>query len=344
MVKKYKAKSQYKYDCIPFNQGKNKLVFFTAPASELWQMLSINRRIEDKDEGYQRTLSIARVRDIAKYVGLGNPVPISILITLDTGKFKIDKNKILLKKTPDVGWVIDGQHRLAGAHESKSNIPLPVIAFLSLPLEGQIQQFVVINKEAKGVPTSLYYDLLKHLPDKSTADQAKERATDIAQLLKTREDSPFYNRIVTITSPKRGELSLTTFVRKVAPLVLENKGILSIYSVKEQEKIIANYYSALANVFPRTFNGDNSIFFQTTGFGALLRVLPTFFSLCLKHQKAFQISDATKIFTEIKHFDFDAWKRFGTGNIAETQAADDLRSELEKSFETGTSEATSIRL
>jgi len=332
----------FEYSCVQLQQGKYLLILFSAPASELWQVLSINRKTENKDEGYQRTLSPARVRDIAKFISSGNPLPLSILITLDNDKFKLTNGKITIDNTPDAGWVIDGQHRLAGAHESKTNINLPIVAFLELQVEAQIQQFVVINREAKGVPTSLYYDLLKHLPNKTLAEMSKERAADIAHDLKKDEESPFYGRIVSITSPKNGEISLNIFVKKVAPLVSE-KGILNAYSAIEQKKIISNYYSGLANVFPKQYRDSNSIFFQTLGFGSLLRVLPTFFSICIKFNTGFSVSDTTKTFKEIQHFDFDAWKKYGTGNAAEIQAGEDLRSELEKSFQTQDT-STTIRL
>jgi DGQHR domain-containing protein len=337
-----RIKPKFAYDYIELNQGAFRLITFSAPASELWKILSINRRIEDKDEGYQRTLSPARVRDIAKYVSSNNPVPLSILVTLDKGKYMLQNKKVILDNTPDVGWVIDGQHRLAGAHESGTQICLPVVAFLELPIEDQIKQFVIINREAKGVPTSLYYDLLKHLPDKTASEMSKERATDIAHNLKKDEEAPFFGKIVSITAPKRGELSLNIFVKKVAPLVSE-KGILNAYSVSEQEKIISNYYKALANVFPKEFKIDNSIFFQTLGFGALFRVLPAFFSICLKNHKGFSVKDATDTFNQISYFDFDDWKKYGTGNAAEIQAGDDLRTELEKSFEKQ-GDPTKIRL
>jgi len=304
----------------------------------------VNRRIEDKEEGYQRTLSPSRVRQIARYIEGQNTIPLSILVSLDKGKYQIKDGSILFRAKSDVGWVIDGQHRLAGAHESKVNMSMPVIAFLELPTEEQIKQFVVINREAKGVPTSLYYDLLKHLPNKSAADRAKERAADIANQLKKAEESPFFGRIVTMTSPRNGEISLNIFVKKVSPLVFENKGILSTYSAIEQEKIVANYYHALSNVFSKEFRDDNSVFFQTIGFGALFRILPTAFSLSLKHYKGFAISDVTKLLSEIKEFDFSDWKKYGTGNAAEIQAADDLRSELEEAFGTAEQQASSLRL
>lgn len=87
MARTQKNIKHFEYNCVHLIQGTHKLITFSAPASELWQILSINRRVEDKDEGYQRTLSMARVRDIAKYIQSGNPVPLSILITGLSPKF-----------------------------------------------------------------------------------------------------------------------------------------------------------------------------------------------------------------------------------------------------------------
>jgi DGQHR domain-containing protein len=104
----------------------------------------------------------------------------------------------------DVGWVIDGQHRLAGAEVASrggTDIELPVIAFIGLSEPRQVEQFVTINREAKNVPTSLYLDLLRLLPNRKPADVAKERAADLATQLRRDEESPFFESIVVTTSP-----------------------------------------------------------------------------------------------------------------------------------------------
>lgn len=338
------AKRFYKYKLNKVEQGKYTLVQFFASAKELWTLVSINRKVEDKDEGYQRTLSTSRVRSIAKYIDAGNPIPVSILLTLDKGNYEIDGSNIKLKNKKDIGWVIDGQHRLAGANQARKDIKLPVIAFLELSMEQQIQQFIKINKEAKGVPTSLYFDLLKHLPDKTPGEYAKERAADIAYQLKKDETSPFYSKIVTVTSPKKGELSLNFFVKKIYPIIQENKGLLGDYSIKEQEKIFKNYYSGLKNVFPKEFKNENSIFYQTIGFGSLIRVFPTFFSICIKNQKGFDVNDVTKTFKKVSYFDFEVWRKIGTGNAAEIQAAEDFKIELQDSFSDDNNQVGLIRL
>ena len=327
------AKKIIKFPCIVFKQGNYDLVFFSAKASVLWDILEINRRIEDKDEGYQRALSPSRVKSIARYIDANNPLPISILVSFDEAKLNKDKNELIVPNKNDAGWVIDGQHRLAGSHIAKHDIVIPVIAFTGLDIEGQIQEFVTINREAKGVPTSLYYDLLKYLPTKKPSEIAKERSADIATELKKDENSPFFNKIVITTAPRRGQLSLTNFVRKFTPLILDGKGIFHIFTAFEQNAIINNYYISLRNVFPKQFNRLDSIFFQTLGFGALMNALPKFFSICLRDNKGFTAADATKIFNEINHFNFDDWYKKGTGSAAEIEAGNDLQTELSDAFE-----------
>ncbi len=323
------------FTCVSFDQGNHQMVFFLAKASVLWESVDINRRSEDKDEGYQRTLSPSRVRDIAKYIDGKKPIPISILLSFDNAQLSANKKKVTIPKSK-AGWVIDGQHRLAGAHEAKSDLVLPVIAFLNLDVEGQIEQFVTINTKALGVPKSLYLDLLPHLKDKKPSEIAAEKARDIAEMLKKDETSPFYGRIVVTSSPKTGEISLTQFVRKFTPLILENR-ILEPYTLLEQRVIMANYFLALRNVFPTLYGRKDSVFFKTLGFGALLNALPTFFSICLKEHQAFRVADATKVFQEINHFDFSSWSK-GTGSAAEKEAGEDLIVELRKALVEDSSE------
>jgi DGQHR domain-containing protein len=220
------TKKSFIYDSISASQNGYELHVFFAPAKELYQCVAINQKEEDEDGGYQRAASPARTRAIARFVDDGNPLPLSLLITLEKRAVKLGNGKLEINASKKSGWVIDGQHRLVGAMQAQAEILLPVVAFVGLSLDDQIQQFVTVNKEAKGVPTSLYYSLLKKLPAKmSAAETAKERAADIASRLKMDESSAFASRIVATTAPKNGQLSLVNFVRKIAPLVKEDTGL-----------------------------------------------------------------------------------------------------------------------
>lgn len=335
----------YKFPCLVIKQGGYQLACFVAKAKTIWKFVDVNRNTPDKDEGYQRTLSQSRVNTIAKYINSGNSIPNSVLISLDEGaKLSVNEDSITIPKKSDAGWVIDGQHRLAGARESEKDIEFVVIAFIGLDISEQVKQFVTINREAKGVPTSLYYFLLDRLPpDKSEADIAKEIAVDIADALKKNPESPFYQRIV-ISPPKSGELSLTNFVRKIAPLVTNKKGLFYTYGLNDQIGIIDNYYRALKHVFPEYFKTGRQIFFRTLGFGAMINALITVFSLSLREFKGFRVEDVSKVLKRVEDFDFSVWEKAGTGVQAETQAGEDFRTTLLLRFQQSDSETTSLRL
>ncbi len=339
------SEKELKFECLVINQSNYKLYCFSAPAKTLWKILKINQRDMDKDTGYQRALSPSRVQSIANYIDSKNPIPNSILVALkkEFTRLSGDEKTLIIRNKEDAGWVIDGQHRLAGAKESQSGIDFFVIAFVGLGLKEQIQQFVVINKEAKGVPTSLYYDLLKHLPTKkSEGDMAKERAADIANILRKDEETVFFTRIV-ISSPKKGQLSLSNFVRKVSPLLLKTKGKFNLYTLQEQVGILGNYFKALDHVFPSEFDENKMTFFKTLGFGAVINALPTIFDLSLKNYGGFQVSDAVEVLKKVDYFDFTVWDQYGTGNAAEMQAGEDFRQEILSMFEK-TAESGSLKL
>ncbi len=323
------------YKSILVEQHGRSLYLFSAPAKVLFKILAINERDSDNDEGYQRILSQSRVRSISAFVESKMVLAPAIVVSLKDAKFDQQAGELLIPEKPGTGWVIDGQHRLAGSAKSREDIELPVVAFLDASLEDQIFQFVTINRTAKGVPTSLYYDLLQHLPaTKSASEIAKDKAADIAQTVRRDEESPLFNRI-TVVPPKPGQtVSLTNFVRKVSPLLQTspNKSVISDFNVALQTKIIDNYFKGLREHEPELFRHAPSIIFRTLGFGAFLNAFPTIFSLTITHYKGFRVGDVLGVFNKVD-FDFSEWEKAGTGNAAELQAAKDLEEEARAAYD-----------
>jgi len=278
--------------CINIRQSSFDLYVFKMKASLAWSIFSISRKEPDSNKGYQRFLSAARVASVAKYISGGNPVPVSVLVSIDEGKFDADKSILRIPRGRDVGWIIDGQHRMAGAAEATAegqDIDLIVVAFVGLDERHQVQQFVTINDEAKGVPRSLLLNLLKQIPDKSLQEQANERAIDLARQLNTDQQSVFFQRIASIASPRTGQISDVNFTRKIAPLVHPEKGLLKIFPLPDQTKIIDNYYIALRDIFPEEFRKANSPFFRTIGFGATFNAFDEIFTRVLSEHGSFKV-------------------------------------------------------
>lgn len=324
-----------KIKALPVTQGAHTFYVFVLDAKTLWSFASISRRHEEKDEGYQRVLSTSRVDSAVKFIESGQPIPNSILVSLEKASFDQATGELEIPAGKDVGWVIDGQHRLAAAHmaaENGKDIQLVVVAFVGVDLEFQISQFITINREAKGVPTSLLYDLLKHLPgERKPAEVANERAAEIANILRKKDGSVFKDRIVVTASPRRGsQLSITNFVRKLAPLLHPERGALRIWTLQEQAGIIENYYAGLKSAFPEQWNLSENVFFQTIGFGAMMNVFEEIFQSVTSSKARFRKEDVTEEFSKIQSFDFRQWSSYGSGNKAEIQAAQDLRLDLSR--------------
>lgn len=333
-----------RFRSIAIQQGENQFFFFKCKASELWSFSKINQRQEDKDIGYQRVLSPSRVKRIREFLVQGNAIPGAIIISCDHATYS--DGSIDIPSSDDAAWIIDGQHRSAGAAEAAKkgvDVELAVIAFIGLSEQEQADYFVTINREAKGVPSSLYIDLLRHLPKQKTEkERLEERIADISKELTRDPDSVFFQRIVSTTSPKLGQVSLTNFARRTRPILHPNTGILATYTLPEQAKIIENYFSAVEMVFPSAFKMN--IFFKTLGFGALWRSFQIIFAATLKYYGGFTTEDVARILVKVSHFDFGSWGKLGTGSAAETQAGDDLIAELKSVLDSDEEGGYSIRL
>ena len=322
---------------VKLKQGSTELYLFTLSASKLWDLVSINRRSEDEDRGYQRVLSNSRVAAVSEHIVEGRTIPTSVVIALDNATFDANHGTLTIPKGKDVGWVIDGQHRIAGAHEASDriDIDLPVVALVNVPLEYQVEQFITINREAKGVPTSLVYDLLSRLPgSKSTTEIAQERSADIANALRKDKDSVFYNRIVVMNSPKKGQISITNFVRKLVPLVHPERGLLKTNSLEEQTLIFENYFAAIREIYKDQWDSNENIFMRTLGFGAMMNVFDDIFSITVAEKGGFSKADVKSVLSGVKNFNFDQWSAYGSGSKAEMGAAKDFRTDFNRSRST----------
>lgn len=334
-----------KFSAIEVRQGNVRFYIFKCKASELWTFSQINQRREDKDEGYQRVLSRSRVQKLKDFVKQGNAIPGSIIVSFDNAQYQ--RGKIEIPDTEDAAWIIDGQHRVAGAERAARDgfdIEFSVVGFIGLSIEEQTDYFVTINREAKGVPSSLYIDLLKQLPRrKSEKERLEERIADISKNLTRDPESVFFQRIVSTTSPRAGQISLTNFARRTRGILHPSNGILATYALPEQEKIIDNYFRGIKSALPSIFS--KNIFFKTLGFGAMWRAFPVVFSAALKQSGGgFTVQDVANILRRVSDFDFDGWRRLGTGSSAEIQAGEDLIEELKETLETENTEGSTIRL
>lgn len=266
------------------------------------RITKVERREYDNDKntsaGIQRAISIKRVNEIAKYTNDPDatfPTPIIISVNdiqsnnLTDDFFEFDENSI-------VGEIIDGQHRIEGLKKSdkKSEFNLPIILMFNLQEEDKAYVFSIINSKQTQVTKSLIYDLFSVSENRSPQKTCHE----LARLLNTDEESPFYRRLKMLGAKNYQDASLSqgSFIRYLMPLISKkpdedyvdiklNKNLnddltipLRFYFINNEDgiiyKILLNVFKALKDTFPIEWaNPDKYILSKTTGYGALIGAL-----------------------------------------------------------------------
>lgn len=181
---------------------------------KLAYVLHRNEANSDMMPTYQRIIKKPRLKEIRKFVDNKGFFPNSLIISIDTNgkKLRFDLatpqvenaiSRIGILYLPQLyrsAYIIDGQHRLYGYADSKhaEDNTVPVVAFVNLDKDKQVELFMEINENQKAVSKNLQNTLNADLLWTS-ADKTKQRKAlrlNIAQRLGELQSSPFFNRIV----------------------------------------------------------------------------------------------------------------------------------------------------
>lgn len=256
--------------------------------------------------GTQRDLNENRVKSIKQYVTtIDACFPTSIILSIDSEFASYDKNRqtITITKNEKVAKIIDGQHRIAGLENySGSAFELNVTIFIDMDIEDQAMVFATINLEQTKVTKSLAYDLYEYAQSRSP----QKTCHNIAKLMNSKKDSPFYQRIKILgkaTGLDTEVLTQSTFVDRLIRMIskdpmddkdkLKRKKKLERANQRELKvkvfrdrfidekdaeiaRIIWNYFKAVDKKWPEAWNdfSKGMILARSTGFAALMRLLP----------------------------------------------------------------------
>jgi DGQHR domain-containing protein len=211
--------------------------------------------------------------------------------------------RLVVEQSAESFSVIDGQHRLKGFDdETEKDFELIVAIFIGLDEEDKAYLFSTINSKQTKVNKSLVYDLF----DVAERRSPQRSAHDIAKLLNAEPTSPFYRRIKLLgTNPKfedevlyRANLSQGTFVERLLSLITrdaamdrdvirrggeldrmpnDSKLVFRQMWVEDRDnvilKVLLNYFTAVAETFPKEWNDPTCPLAKTIGFGALISLL-----------------------------------------------------------------------
>lgn len=192
--------------------GGNVLYCFSLAPSEVLEVADI-ARVERSEVGellgYQRPAVRTHIDDIRTYLSGDEvvfPNPVILALDPDAVSWKGSRGpkvsdglsaagtlEITYSETVRPGWIVDGQQRaLALTELARSDLPIPVTAFVTNSLEVQRDQFIRVNN-TKPLPQGLVTELLPEVSLPISKKLAARRIpAAICDELQRHPESPFY--------------------------------------------------------------------------------------------------------------------------------------------------------
>lgn len=163
---------------------------------------------------YQRIIKKARLKSVQAFVNAGGFFPNSLIVNIenDNRKLRFDRASnqdqagassigvLHLPRKYRSAYIIDGQHRLygfAGTQRGETEL-VPVVAFVDLPGDKQLELFMQINENQQAVPKNLRLTLKADLEweSRDLRRQAQALKLKTAQLLGELKSSPLRGRVI----------------------------------------------------------------------------------------------------------------------------------------------------
>lgn len=264
---------------------------------------------DENPNGYQRPVTASRLRQLSSYMREEEGMlPTSILLCIrqpHQAAFEpnVEANGKGESGTLTIGqevplWVVDGQHRLHGLERALkkdkakwlAEYPLPVVIVEGIDAYEEMRYFHVINTRHKGVPTDV---VDRHLLSMREAEGAalieregeknylRGRATKLADLLNTDENSPWRSRIRTPGQPLRADhlMRQHSMVSALDPVVRDN--FVKRLTDEEAGKLLLNFWIAARETWPPVFETPADYVLQKPlGVGALHQIFPDVLEVC----------------------------------------------------------------
>jgi DGQHR domain-containing protein len=250
---------------------------FGIDAGTLLEIAYFNTREIDRETGVERPHSQRRSTEIKKFLEesdeatLPNNIIINFRTTelLNIDSLSYENGSLSIPILPELGFVIDGQHRLRAFKDSSLlDFQLVVSAFENLSLAKAAEMFVNINYYQKPVSKSLVFDLLgiskdvfpKFYPHHSITKKFNDTLK-----------SPWFGNIKMLGIGK-GSISQSTFIMAME----ENKvlDLLGEIGEEEQFNILWGYFNAIKSLFEKYWCTQKSNLCKSVGFYAQMMLFP----------------------------------------------------------------------
>ena len=285
-------------------RGERDTFVGTITFGELVTRYQIPHRVHATDEGYQRKPSTSRVNKLARDLHARRvDLPTAVLLSVRNSELypRLDSSGRYILTLPSDGsrpfFVVDGQHRIEALKKVMDEDPdaewadfkIPAVIIFGADRGVEMDQFHIVNSNAKSISTDLALDLLKTRAKKDGAfrkylDGVGEGWKVVSQELteKVSGRGVWNGRIRFPNEDKAKTLinsnSFVTSLRRA--LEQEN---FATYLPEQRAAIIDAYWSGIKEALPECFEDPNSYNIQrTVGVYVLHYLLPTVLEYAVK--------------------------------------------------------------
>jgi DNA sulfur modification protein DndB len=299
--------------------------FYVAVMSgkKLFDISEVSRAKDDGEKGYQRHLSQSRAKKIAAYLDEGYLIPGSIIVSAqETARFQYDENKNMIRfaEENEAFLVIDGQHRLYGAHYAEEDTEFVVTIFDDIGLEGEVKYFLDVNGNQRGVPKTLQLEILKFSVPEESQDDIRIK---LFKALSSDVMSPLCGKM-SATQSAAGKITHVPFKAAIDPLFKID--LFAKATTDQKEKLLMNFLNAAVEVLSEVDRENmisNSAFFRAL-FSAFRQVV----SMTKLQYGDLKEESFVQVMQPLKHIDWDSHK--GTNNSAITEFGAHIASLVEE--------------
>lgn len=303
--------------------SQNRFTFYSAviPGKSLLHTCFVSRRTDDPVEGFNRALSRSRAIDIARYLDRGFSIPTNIILSAQPeADLVFARGKLSWEEVEGGSFlVIDGQHRLFSMRHTTEDVPFVVAIYDGLSRQDEVQLFIDINTNQKGVPPALLLDIKQLAGTETTIEEKLRRLFD---LIAADRSTPLYGRF-SPAAKTAGSISRVTFNTALKkPL---EAGVLTTMAVEDQAKLVANYLIAADRVIVSS-GAQNNDLAKATILQAFFEIFNDVADQTLAHSNNLKPDALTETLAPLNEIDFDAY--LGSNRPSKAKLVADMRSAL----------------
>lgn len=304
---------------------QNDYTFFSATVSgkSLLDNCFVSRRMENEAGGFNRSLSTARARDIARYLERGLTIPTNIILSAQTAanlEFDEVSGQISWASDSQSFLVLDGQHRLFSMEYAKSDYDFVVAIYDGLSRQDEVQLFIDINTNQKGVPPALLLDI-KHLAGVETDTETQLRR--LFDAVANDRSSPLRGQM-SPSATKSGFVSRVSFNAALKKRV-EAGPLTNVRTPEDQARLVINYLVAADRIIAGSGAVTNRLN-KSTVLQAFFEIFDEVVTLTLESAHNLKPDALTGTMAPLTQIAFDAY--IGSNRPSKGRLVADMRAAL----------------